>query len=355
MPALTALIIVSWLLLSTASAADWQNGQGYRWQELKVPATGRTYLQRLPASATGITFTNYLSEDRALESSVRTSGSGVAAGDVDGDGWCDLYFCGMENPNALYRNLGNGKFEDVTARAGVACADQFSTGAVFADVDGDGDLDLLVNSVGGGSRLFLNDGTGKFTEATNCGLVRRFGSTSLALADIDGNGTLDVYVCNYATVKIEDRPNARFDSVMVNGRPVLTAIDGVPMTSPELTNRYFVDAERVVRELGEADILYLNEGNGKFKPVPWTEGRFLDEQGKALAKPPYDFGLSVMFRDMDGDLAPDIYVCNDLFPPDRIWLNDGHGKFRAMVEPHRAQYLALLDGRGFRRHQPRWV
>jgi hypothetical protein len=322
--------LLSLCLLANVTAGDWLNGQGYRWQELKVPATGRTYLQRLPASATGITFTNYLSEDKALESSVRTSGSGVAAGDVDGDGWCDLYFCGMECPNALYRNLGNGRFEDVTTSAGVACADQYSTGAVFADVDGDRDLDLLVNSVGGGSRLFLNDGKGKFTEATNNGLVRKFGSTSFALADVDGNGTLDVYVCNYATVKIEDRPNARFDSVMVNGRPVLTAIDGVPMTSPELTNRYFVDAERIVRELGEADILYLNEGNGKFKPVPWTGGWFLDEEGKALTKPPYDFGLSVMFRDMDGDLAPDIYVCNDLFPPDRIWVNDGHGKFRAM-------------------------
>jgi len=52
------------------------------------------------------------------------------------------------------------------------------------------------------------------------------------------------------------------------------------MTSPELTNRYFVDAERVVRELGEADILYLNEGNGKFKPVPWTEGRFSTSRAK---------------------------------------------------------------------------
>jgi hypothetical protein len=297
---------------------------------LKVPVTGRAFLERLPAESTGIRFTNYLSEDKALESSVRTSGSGVAAGDVDGDGWCDLYFCGMEAPNALYRNLGNGRFSDMSASAGVACADQYSTGAVLADVDGDGDLDLLVNSVGGGSRLFLNDGKAKFTEAMNAGLVRKFGSTSFALADIDGNGTLDVYVCNYAAVKIEDRPNARFDSVMVNGRPVLTAIDGVPMTSPELTNRYFVDAERIVRELGEADILYLNEGGGRFKPVPWTEGGFLDEQGKPLTKPPYDFGLSVMFRDMDGDLAPDIYVCNDLFPPDRIWVSDARGRFRAM-------------------------
>lgn len=281
-------------------------------------------------SATGISFTNYISEEKGLENALRTTGAGVAAGDVDGDGWCDLYFCGMENNNALYRNLGDWKFQDVTASAGVACEGDYSAGAVLADVDGDGDLDLLVTSLGGGTRLFFNDGKGKFTESTDSGLLRRFGATSMALGDIDGNGTLDLYVCNYATTKIEDRPNAKFDAKTVNGRTVLTAIDGVPMTSPELTNRYFVDAEKVVRELGEPDVLYLNDGHGKFRALSETDGTFLDEEGKPLAAPLYDFGLSVMFRDMNGDLAPDIYICNDLFPPDRIWVNDGRGRFRAM-------------------------
>jgi hypothetical protein len=312
------------------AAADWQTGEGYRSRQLKVPTQGRTYLQRLPAATTGIAFTNFISDEKGLENSLRTDGAGIAAGDVDGDGWCDLYLCGMEHPNALYRNLGNWKFEDVTASAGVACEGQFSTGAVFADIDGDGDLDLLVNALGGGTRLFLNDGKGHFTEAKESGLVRRFGSTSMALADIDGNGTLDLYVCNYATTKIEDRPNARFTSKTVNGKPVLVAIDGVPLTSPELTNRYYVDSERIVRELGEPDMVYLNDGHGKFRQVSWTDGSFLDDTGKPLTLPPYDFGLSVMFRDMNGDLAPDLYICNDLFPPDRIWVNDGHGHFRAM-------------------------
>ena len=318
------------LLASSGTAAEWQPGTGFRWRELSVLASDKAFLRRLDASATGVVFTNFLSDARGLENSMRTSGSGVAAGDVDGDGWCDLYFCGMENANVLYRNLGGGKFEDITAAAGVACDGQYSTGTVMGDVDGDGDLDLLVGSIGGGVRLFLNDGKGRFTESTNSGLVRRFGVTSLALADVDGNGTLDLYVCNYAAVKIEDRPNAKFDARTINGRPVLTAIDGVPLTSPELTNRYYVDAEKTVRELGEPDILYLNDGKGKFTTVSWTDGSFLDEQGQPLKLPPYDFGLSVMFRDMNGDLAPDIYVCNDLFPPDRIWINDGHGKFRAL-------------------------
>ena len=312
------------------AAGDWQTGAGHRWRELKLPANGRTFLQRLPATTTGISFTNYISEEKGLENALRTTGAGVAAGDVDGDGWCDLYFCGMENNNALYRNLGGWRFQDVTAAAGVACEGEYSAGAVLADVDGDRDLDLLVTSLGGGTRLFLNDGKGKFTESTDSGLVRRFGGTSMALADIDGNGTLDLYVCNYATTKIEDRPNAKFDAKTVNGRMVLTAIDGVPMTSPELTNRYIVDSEKVVRELGEPDVLYLNDGRGKFRPLSDTDGTFLDEEGKPLTMPLYDFGLSVMFRDMNGDLAPDIYICNDLFPPDRIWVNDGRGRFRAM-------------------------
>jgi hypothetical protein len=153
-------------------------------------------------ATTGITFTNHLSEARSLESSLTTDGSGVAAGDADGDGWCDLYFCAVDGTNALYRNLGNWKFEDITASAGVGCVGQFSRGAAFADVDGDGDLDLLVNSRGGGTRLFMNDGRARFREATDCGLARRFGATSMALGDMDGNGTLDLFVANYATTKI---------------------------------------------------------------------------------------------------------------------------------------------------------
>jgi hypothetical protein len=323
--------ILAFALITFAlPAADWQSGKGYRSRELQLPATGKTYLQRLSPEVTGITFSNLLSDEKALQNSLRTSGAGVAAADIDGDGWCDVYFCGMGSSNVLYRNRGDWKFEDITAAAGVACAGQDSTGAVFADVDGDGDLDLLVNSIGGGTRLFVNDGKGHFKEATDAGLVRRFGSTSMALADIDGNGTLDLYVANYATTKIEDRPNARFDSKTVDGKLIITAIDGVPTSSPELTNRYFVDAGKVVRELGEPDILYLNDGRGRFKPLSWTDGTFLNEDGKPLTAPEYGFGLSVMFRDMNGDLAPDIYVCNDLFPPEGIWANDGRGHFRAV-------------------------
>src|SRR5439155_954255 len=92
--------------------------------------------------------------------------------------------------------LGGWRFTNVTAGAGVACAGQFSTGATFADIDGDGDLDLLVNGIGVGTRLFLNDGHGVFSEMVNSGLSRRYGATTSTLADIDGDGAPDLYVCN---------------------------------------------------------------------------------------------------------------------------------------------------------------
>src|SRR5205809_5182361 len=112
----------------------------------------------------------------------------------------------MESGNRLYRNLGGWRFADITDQAGVRCAGQDSTAAVFADVDGDGDLDLLVNSLGGGTRLFLNDGKGHFTEATKeAGLASTSGSMSMALADVDGDGDLDLYVANFRPTTIRDQ------------------------------------------------------------------------------------------------------------------------------------------------------
>ncbi len=99
---------------------------------------------------------------------------------------------------------GGLRFEDITVAAGVGCSGQASTGAVLVDVDGDGDLDLLVNGLGAGTRLFLNDGQGKFLEKTDSGLVRDSGARSLALADIDGDGDIDLYIVNYRRTTARD-------------------------------------------------------------------------------------------------------------------------------------------------------
>ena len=298
---------------------------------LRVPGAGRPGFTLLSPQSTGIRFTNALDSALSLTNTIVNNGSGVAAGDVDGDGLCDLYLCAIQGGNHLYRNLGGWRFEEITVEAGVACSNQWSTGAVFADVDGDGDLDLLVNSVGGGTRLFINDGHGRFVERVDSGLVRRFGATSMALADLDGDGDLDLYVVNYRTSTILDEPGVRFSVATVNGQPTVTKVNGQATSSPELEGRFMVGAAGGLREAGEPDVVYLNDGTGHFSPVSWTSGSFLDEDGKPLTGPPRDWGLSVVLRDLNGDGAPDIYVCNDAESPDRLWINDGRGKFRAIA------------------------
>lgn len=317
------------LSFTTATALDWQSLGPHRVAALAVPAEGRTGFTSIEAAATGIRFTNQLSATRSLTNQVYLNGSGVAAGDVDGDGWCDLYFCGLDSPNELYRNLGGWRFEPMAAQAGVACADQASTGAALADLDGDGDLDLLVNAIARGTRLFLNDGRGRFTEATDrFGLNSRSGAMSLALADVDGDGFLDLYVVNYRTATFRDEPDKRFTVLNQGGQFVLREVDGRPANAPDLLGRFTVDPATGLVEHGEADAFYRNVDGQRLARVEWGDGSFLDETGKPVAIP-YDWGLSAMFHDVNGDGAPDLYVCNDFQSEDRLWINRGDGRFQA--------------------------
>jgi hypothetical protein len=316
------LFIAAYVQISLASPA-WENGSGFRVAPLRIPAAGHDGFQPLVPEQTGIRFTNILSDAALAKNQILEVGSGVALGDVDRDGWVDIYFCSISGGNRLYRNLGNWKFEDITTDL-IACAGQASTGAVFADVDGDSNLDLLVNGIGAGTRLFLNDGKGHFQEASNSGLIRQHGSTSMALADMDGNGTLDLYVANYHTRTFKDSPpGLNVQAGYVGGKFVINP--------PGLFLPLFLKTGGVnLFERGESDLVYLNDGKGKFTPISWTNGTFMDAPGKPLAEAPKDWGLAVAFRDLNGDGAPDLYVCNDFFnSPDRVWLNDGFGKFHA--------------------------
>ena len=311
--------------------------QTHSWES--VPGGRKASLPMRPQHAPGfsrmelkgINFTNTPPPGRMLENQVRYNGCGVAAGDVDGDGLCDLFFCSLEGRSHLYKNLGHWNFVEITDEAGVGSPGLMTSGATFADIDGDGDLDLLVNTYGQGTRLFINDGKGHFTDQTDAGLFHKFAAMSLTLADIDGNGTLDLYVTDYSSFSLADRPDTKFSLHLENGKPVIDAINGRPIgNNPDLKGRFLVEQEKgKVKQMGEAHVLYLNQGNGKFVAQSWTEGRFLDESGRPLTEAPLDWGLSAMFRDLNGDGIPDLYVCNDLFSPDRIWINDGQGHFRA--------------------------
>ncbi|MBM3878774.1 MAG: hypothetical protein FJ387_03505 [Verrucomicrobia bacterium] len=295
-----------------------------------VPGSERVGFGLLSPELTGIGFTNTLAESRSLTNHILLNGSGVAAGDVDGDGRCDLYLCRLDGPNALYRNLGEWRFEEVAARAGVACPDLDSTGAALADLDGDGDLDLLVSAIRGGVSCFLNDGHGNFRDATAAsGFSSTAASMSLALADIDGDGDLDLYVANYRNETLRDGFRMQLRVRTVDGRQVVTMVNGRPLTGPDLAGWVTLDDQGNITENGQADVLYRNEGNGRFAPVPFTGGQFLDEDGRPLAAPLYDWTLTGMFRDLDGDGAPDLYVCSDMASPDRIWMNRGGGRFQA--------------------------
>lgn len=325
-------------VLQAAAASPWTVQPYGRSQDLPRISDARPGFIVAPATETGVFFTNRIATERSLTNHIFLNGSGVALGDVDGDGRCDVFLAGSAGGSALYLNRGDWHFTNITATAfeptpgGIPVLSALdATGAVFADVDGDGHLDLLVNAVGQGTHLFHNDGHGHFSDVTQAsGLTSTSGAMSLALADIDGDGDLDLYVANYRSTTIRDDFRQNIEVKSVDGHPEVVSVNGRSVTEPDLVGRFSVDASGTLTENGEADLLYLNDGHGKFSPVSFTSGAFRDERGVPLVSPPYDWGLSVMFRDLNGDGLPDIYVCNDLNSPDRIWLNKGNGQFRAL-------------------------
>ncbi|HTD88355.1 MAG TPA: VCBS repeat-containing protein, partial [Candidatus Binatia bacterium] len=194
-----------WVVVAAQGAPlQWEQHNGYRSARLAVPESGRTGFTLLTPEQTGIRFTNQLSYERSERNQNLLNGAGVAAGDVDGDGLCDLYFCNLEGPNGLYRNKGDWKFEDIAAPSGAQCTNQTPRGVTMADVNGDGYLDILVTSLSGPNALLLNDGKGHFTDVTEAsGMVQnKAGGHTIAVADVDGDGDLDVYVANYGEVAI---------------------------------------------------------------------------------------------------------------------------------------------------------
>jgi hypothetical protein len=223
--------------------------------------------------------------------------------DYDGDGWQDLYIVQSgplpgerRDPKAtyakLFRNLGNGKFTDMTTAAGVANAAGYASGCGVGDYDNDGDPDLYVTNYGP-SVLYRNDGDGTFTDVTeSAGVINGHYATSAAWADYDLDGRLDLYVSNYCDFTMETE---KFCGNLKEGRRSYChpdTYDGIP------------------------DILYHNEGNGQFKDVTREAGVWN----------PAAMGLGTIWFDYDIDGDVDLYVANDT-DPNKLYRNEGNGKF----------------------------
>ena len=157
----------------------------------------------------------------------------------------------------------------------------------------------------------------------------------MAIADYDLDGDLDLYVANYRTTNHKDRPPGVNVSVTQEGGKIVVS----PSSRFTYLKTSRTDGVNIV-ELGEPDFLYENLGGGKFKPVVWTKGAFLDADGRPLAKPPLDWGLSVAMRDFNDDQLPDIYVCNDYFySVDKFWINQGNGILKLALTTCRCSQL----------------
>ena len=204
-------------------------------------------------SASGITFVNKIVADSAKKHKPvhYDHGNGIAPADVDGDGLTDLFFTTQLGENALWRNLGGGKFEDVTTPT-IALTNKVSVAASFADSDNDGDPDLFVSTVRDGNHFFENDGQGRFTDRTaQSGLGHQGHSSAGVFFDYDRDGLLDLFVCN---VGVFTKSNERGEGGYYLG--VDDAFAG--HLKPD--------------ERNERSLLYHNEGRNRFREVSATMG-----------------------------------------------------------------------------------
>jgi hypothetical protein len=238
---------------------------------------------------------------------IETTGTGAAAIDYDADGWVDIFLVngttldgfpkGQEPSNHLYRNKGDGTFEDVTARAGLA-ASGWGQAACVGDYDNDGRDDLFV-TYWGQNRLYHNAGGGRFDEVTGrAGLTheRRRWSTGCAFLDYDRDGRLDLVAANYIDLDLATTPLPSSGMCRYKGLAVACGPPGLP---------------------GARNLLYRNRGDGTFEDRS-------EKSGITGAKGTY--GLGVATLDFDGDGWVDVYVANDS-SPSALYRNNRDGTF----------------------------
>ncbi|MBT1696871.1 VCBS repeat-containing protein [Fulvivirgaceae bacterium PWU4] len=264
-------------------------------------AHGPALFRSLTAEETGMRFTNTLEEREDFDVFRYRNyynGGGVGIADFNNDGLSDVYMTSNMGDNKLFLNKGNWKFEDITTKAGVKGTKVWSTGVSIADVNADGLLDIYVCNAGdvkGNNReneLFINNGDLTFTEqAAAYGLADRGFSTHAAFLDYDKDGDLDCYVLNNSY------------------RPVST------LGYRNLRN---------VRDEFGGHKLYRND-NGHFTDVSEQAGIY----GSVIG-----FGLGVTVGDVNQDNWPDLYISNDFYERDYLYINNHDGTFKEKLEDY---------------------
>ena len=252
------------------------------------------FTDRLTAS--GITFENRIVDDagKAYKKVHYDHGTGLCAADVDGDGLPDLYFVTQLGASELWKNVGGGRFVNITAAAGLEMPDAVAAACAFADIDNDGLPDLFVTTVRHGNRLFHNVGGGKFQDITAQAGVGYVGHSSGAVFfDYDGDGLLDLFVTNVGVYT----SNAKGPGGYYVGLP--DAFHG--HTHPDRA---------------EASILYHNLGGGRFRDVTRAVG---------LVDSSWSGDATVL--DVNDDGRPDLYILN-MQGENHLWLNEGGKRFR---------------------------
>jgi hypothetical protein len=276
-----------------------------------------------------IDFTNTVSESLLVGNRVLGQGAGIALGDIDGDGLVDVFLARTQGCDALYRNRGRWRFEDVTRESGVGACDRHSSAASLVDTDGDRDLDLVLLATTGPNAVFVNDGLGRFTERRDLGLdtTGRGGST-LSFADIDGDTALELFVANYKAWNIDDSipPQRRaFNRMVRQVAPGRFEVVPEHREHYKLVMRPDMGGLRMTTR-AEPNQLY-DIRNGRFEEITPSARRFHDTTGAAVSEPSESFSMVGRFADLNGGRAPDLYVTNDFEDPDELWINDGAGGF----------------------------
>ncbi|MBO0590729.1 VCBS repeat-containing protein [Cellulophaga sp. E16_2] len=263
----------------------------------------------LDSTATGINFINEVQNQKnfnVFKYRNFYNGGGVAIGDINNDGLPDIYLTSNMHSNKLYLNKGNLKFEDITDKALVAGNKPWSTGVVMVDINNDGFLDIYVSNAGNmkgnnhDNDLYINNGDLTFTEkATQYNLAKTGFSTQASFFDYDKDGDLDAYILNNSNIPVSSLGYAEQRGVRAQDWK------GVP------------DIFK-----GVGDMLLRND-NGKFVDVSEESGIY----GSLIG-----FGLGVMVSDINGDLYPDIYISNDFYERDYLYINNQDGTFNEEIE-----------------------